>query len=79
MDLVTKRVFITSQNYGFMVDDKTLAKVIIPTHISLFDNSRSAYTFVGRIIDRSTIERIIINSFFMLNDIYSTIINIFSQ
>ena len=39
MDLATKKVFITSQNHGFMVDDKTLSDNIIPTHISLFDNS----------------------------------------
>ena len=43
MDLVTKRVFITSQNHGFMVDDKTLAKDIVPTHISLFDNSLQGF------------------------------------
>ena len=43
MDLVTKRVFITSQNHGFMIDDKTLAKDIVPTHISLFDNSLQGF------------------------------------
>ena len=43
MDLVTKKVFITSQNHGFMVDDKTLSDNIIPTHISLFDNSLQGF------------------------------------
>jgi len=43
MDLITKKVFITSQNHGFMVDDKTLSKNIIPTHISLFDNSLQGF------------------------------------
>ncbi len=43
MDLITKRVFITSQNHGFMVDDKTLAKNMVRTHISLFDNSLQGF------------------------------------
>jgi len=43
MDLMTKRVFITSQNHGFMVDDNTLSKNIVPTHISLFDNSLQGF------------------------------------
>ena len=43
MDLATKKVFITSQNHGFMVDDKTLSDNIIPTHISLFDNSLQGF------------------------------------
>ena len=43
MDLVTKRVFITSQNHGFMVDDKALPKNIVSTHISLFDNSLQGF------------------------------------
>ena len=43
MDLITKRVFITSQNHGFMVDDNTLSKNIVPTHISLFDNSLQGF------------------------------------
>jgi len=43
MDLATKRVFITSQNHGFIVDDNTLAKNIVPTHISLFDNSLQGF------------------------------------
>ena len=43
MDLATKKVFITSQNHGFMVDDNTLSDNIIPTHISLFDNSLQGF------------------------------------
>ena len=43
MDLVTKRVFITSQNHGFMVDEKTLPNNLKPTHISLFDNSLQGF------------------------------------
>ncbi len=43
MDLTTKRVFITSQNHGFIVDDKALPKNIVSTHISLFDNSLQGF------------------------------------
>ena len=43
MDLMTKRVFITSQNHGFIVDNNTLSKNIVPTHISLFDNSLQGF------------------------------------
>ncbi len=38
-DLETKRVFITSQNHGFAVDEKTLPSNVRPTHRSLFDGS----------------------------------------
>ncbi len=38
-DLGTKRVFITSQNHGFAVDEKTLPGNVRPTHRSLFDGS----------------------------------------
>lgn len=34
-----KRVFITSQNHGFMVDETTLPEELMVTHRSLFDNS----------------------------------------
>jgi carbamoyl-phosphate synthase small subunit len=34
-----KRVFITSQNHGFTIDENTLPKDIKVTHRSLFDNS----------------------------------------
>ncbi len=43
MNLVTKRVFITSQNHGFIVDDKALPENIVPTHVSLFDNSLQGF------------------------------------
>ncbi len=38
-DLVTKRVYITSQNHGFAVDAATLPANIQTTHVSLFDGS----------------------------------------
>jgi len=44
-DIETKEVFITSQNHGFSVDAKTLPDNIIPTHISLFDNSLQGIEF----------------------------------
>jgi carbamoyl-phosphate synthase small subunit len=54
-DLETGRVFITSQNHGFMVDEATLPPNVKPTHRSLFDGSlqgirytdRPAYSFQG--------------------------------
>jgi carbamoyl-phosphate synthase small subunit len=54
-DLDTGRVFITSQNHGFQVDEKTLPANVRPTHRSLFDGSlqgieltdRPAYSFQG--------------------------------
>ncbi|MEC9206058.1 MAG: glutamine-hydrolyzing carbamoyl-phosphate synthase small subunit [Pseudomonadota bacterium] len=39
IDLKSKKVFITSQNHGFAVDEKKLPKNLEITHISLFDNS----------------------------------------
>ena len=38
-DLDSKRVFITSQNHGFAVDEKTLPSNVRATHRSLFDGS----------------------------------------
>ncbi len=38
-DLESKRVFITSQNHGFAVDEKTLPANVRATHKSLFDGS----------------------------------------
>ena len=38
-DLDTKRVFITSQNHGFAVDEATLPANVRLTHKSLFDGS----------------------------------------
>jgi len=43
MNLGNRKVFITSQNHGFMVDDKTLPDNLKPTHISLFDNSLQGF------------------------------------
>jgi carbamoyl-phosphate synthase small subunit len=38
-DLISKRVYITSQNHGFAVDAATLPANIQTTHVSLFDGS----------------------------------------
>ena len=54
-DLATGRVFITSQNHGFAVDEKTLPSNVRPTHRSLFDGTlqgieltdRPAFSFQG--------------------------------
>jgi carbamoyl-phosphate synthase small subunit len=54
-DLASGRVFITSQNHGFAVDEATLPSNVRPTHRSLFDGSlqgieytdRPAYSFQG--------------------------------
>jgi carbamoyl-phosphate synthase small subunit len=54
-ELDTGKVFITSQNHGFAVDEKTLPANVKATHRSLFDGSlqgleftdRPAYSFQG--------------------------------
>jgi carbamoyl-phosphate synthase small subunit len=54
-DLDSGRVFITSQNHGFAVDEATLPANVRPTHRSLFDGSlqglalkdRPAFSFQG--------------------------------
>jgi carbamoyl-phosphate synthase small subunit len=54
-DLATGRVFITSQNHGFAVDEATLPANVRATHRSLFDGSlqgieytdKPAYSFQG--------------------------------
>ena len=38
-DLATGRVFITSQNHGFAIDESSLPDTLTPTHRSLFDGS----------------------------------------
>jgi len=38
-DLANKKVFITSQNHGFAIDESSLPAHLIPTHRSLFDGS----------------------------------------
>tara|TARA_Y100000748_G_scaffold66133_1_gene53601 strand:+ start:379 stop:1521 length:1143 start_codon:yes stop_codon:yes gene_type:complete len=43
MNLINKKVFITSQNHGFMVDDTSLPSSIKKTHISLFDGSLQGF------------------------------------
>jgi carbamoyl-phosphate synthase small subunit len=55
IDLDTGRVFISSQNHGFAVDEATLPTNVRPTHRSLFDGSlqgiavtdRPAFSFQG--------------------------------
>ncbi len=54
-DIATGRVFITSQNHGFAVDESSLPETLKPTHRSLFDGSlqgvartdRPAFSFQG--------------------------------
>jgi carbamoyl-phosphate synthase small subunit len=54
-ELATGRVYITSQNHGFAVDEATLPAHVVPTHRSLFDGSlqglartdRVAFSFQG--------------------------------
>jgi carbamoyl-phosphate synthase small subunit len=54
-DVVTKRVYITSQNHGFAADPATLPANLKVTHVSLFDGSlqgiartdKPAFSFQG--------------------------------
>ena len=54
-DVVTKKVYITSQNHGFAADEKTLPPNVKVTHVSLFDGSlqgialtdKPAFSFQG--------------------------------
>lgn len=54
-DLDSQKVFITSQNHGFEVDEHSLPPNVRVTHRSLFDNSvqgieltnQSAFSFQG--------------------------------
>jgi carbamoyl-phosphate synthase small subunit len=54
-DLATKKVFITSQNHGFAVDESSLPSNVRVTHKSLFDGTcqgiertdRPAFSFQG--------------------------------
>jgi len=43
LDVDTRRVYITSQNHGFAVDEKTLPKNARVTHVSLFDGSLQGF------------------------------------
>ena len=45
-DVESGNVFITSQNHGFAVDEKTLPSHIKVTHISLFDKSLQGIEFI---------------------------------
>jgi carbamoyl-phosphate synthase small subunit len=47
-DLDSGRVFITSQNHGFAVDETTLPKAVRATHRSLFDGSLQGLAFTDR-------------------------------
>ena len=47
-DLITKVVYITSQNHGFAVDLTSLPENIEPTHISLFDKSLQGIAFKNK-------------------------------
>ena len=47
-DLESGRVFITSQNHGFAVDETTLPAGVKATHRSLFDGSLQGLTFTDR-------------------------------
>ena len=46
-DLASKKVFITSQNHGFCVDEKTLPPELCATHISLFDGTLQGFKHVS--------------------------------
>jgi carbamoyl-phosphate synthase small subunit len=48
LDIENKKVLITSQNHGFMVDNESLPKHIIPTHKSLFDDSLQGFVVENR-------------------------------
>ena len=43
IDLATRKVYITSQNHGFAVDEKTLPENARITHVSLFDGSLQGF------------------------------------
>jgi len=47
-ELESGRVFITSQNHGFAVDESTLPKGVVATHRSLFDGSLQGLSFQER-------------------------------
>jgi carbamoyl-phosphate synthase small subunit len=47
-DVVSKAVYITSQNHGFAVEKSSLPENIEPTHISLFDKSLQGIAFTNK-------------------------------
>lgn len=54
-NIITKKVFITSQNHNFVINPSTITKYMIITHISLFDktiqgislNQNNSFSFQG--------------------------------
>lgn len=47
-EISSGKVFISSQNHGFMVDEKTLPENLIATHISIFDGSLQGIKHVSK-------------------------------
>ena len=47
-DLQSKKVIITSQNHGFMIDKNTLPPAMTATHISLFDGTLQGFSVHGK-------------------------------
>ena len=47
-DLASRRVFITSQNHGFAVDEASLPATVKATHRSLFDGSLQGLAIAGK-------------------------------
>jgi carbamoyl-phosphate synthase small subunit len=43
LDVDSRKVYITSQNHGFAVDEKTLPANTRVTHVSLFDGSLQGF------------------------------------
>ncbi|MEO0972284.1 MAG: carbamoyl phosphate synthase small subunit, partial [Pseudomonadota bacterium] len=48
LELASERVFITSQNHGFVVDEDSLPTNVRVSHRSLFDQSLQGIEFVGQ-------------------------------
>jgi carbamoyl-phosphate synthase small subunit len=48
LDIASGRVWITSQNHGFAVDEQSLPSHIVATHRSLFDQSLQGIAFTDR-------------------------------
>ena len=47
-EVSTGKVFISSQNHGFTVDEASLPKTLIPTHFSIFDGSLQGIEHVSK-------------------------------
>lgn len=47
-DLIAKKVMITSQNHGFMIEKDTLPQTLQATHISLFDGTLQGFRVKNR-------------------------------